>query len=125
MRGGTESLTPRPELENDQDPKQTLLLCSDWGILLSASAQDGFGAAQDNPAAANRAEIHLQNYVDDHVDLPREQEAHDRWATASKEVVTRWRNAGPYDLSRITEIMTAPRSPWQNPYAEPHRFDPP
>jgi hypothetical protein len=31
-------------------------------FLLSASAQDGFGAAQDNPAAANRAEIHLHNY---------------------------------------------------------------
>ena len=27
--------------------------------LLSASAQDGFGAAQDNPTAANRAEVHL------------------------------------------------------------------
>jgi hypothetical protein len=31
-------------------------------FLLSASTQDGFGAAQDNPAAANRAEIHLHNY---------------------------------------------------------------
>jgi hypothetical protein len=30
--------------------------------LLSASAQDGFGAAQDNPTAANRAEVHLHNY---------------------------------------------------------------
>ena len=37
-----------------------ILLMSDF--LLSASAQDGFGAAQDNPAAAHRAEIHLHNY---------------------------------------------------------------
>jgi hypothetical protein len=30
--------------------------------LLSASAQDGFGAAQDKPTAATRAETHLHNY---------------------------------------------------------------
>jgi hypothetical protein len=30
--------------------------------MLSASAQDGFRATQDNPTAANRAEVHLHNY---------------------------------------------------------------
>ena len=31
-------------------------------LMLSASAQDGFRATQDNPTAANRAEVHLYKY---------------------------------------------------------------
>jgi hypothetical protein len=31
-------------------------------LTLSASPQDGFRATQDNPTAANRAEVHLHNY---------------------------------------------------------------
>jgi hypothetical protein len=30
--------------------------------MLSASAQEGFRATQDNPITANRAEVHLHNY---------------------------------------------------------------
>jgi hypothetical protein len=37
-----------------------LLTSQFW--MLSASAQDSFKATQDNPAAANRAEVHLHNY---------------------------------------------------------------
>ena len=32
------------------------------GEFVSAPAQDGFGATQDNPAAAHPAEIHLHIY---------------------------------------------------------------
>jgi hypothetical protein len=38
-----------------------ILLASQF-LMLSASAQDGFRATQDNPTAANRAEVHLHNY---------------------------------------------------------------
>jgi hypothetical protein len=31
-------------------------------LMLSASAQDGFRATQDNSAGTNRAEVHLHNY---------------------------------------------------------------
>jgi hypothetical protein len=38
-----------------------ILLTSQF-LMLSASAQNGVRTTQDNPTAANRAEVHLHNY---------------------------------------------------------------